>query len=66
MQDTQNLIKKRDKYLPKKIREAYAAGDAELARFYADELGYVQKRIDDRAKGRLRMKKQYRKKYGHN
>lgn len=52
MQDTKNLIKKRDKYIPKRIKEAEAMMDINAVEFWKRELKSVSDKINLRNKNR--------------
>lgn len=52
MQDTKNLIKKRDKYIPNRIKEAEAMMDINAVEFWKRELKSVSDKINLRNKNR--------------
>ena len=61
MQDTKNLIKKRDIEYPKLIKEAKSKGDEKTTSYWESELGYVKKKIETRNKNKKKNEKQFRK-----
>lgn len=52
MQDTKNLIKKRDIEYPKLIKEAKSKGDDITASYWETELEQVKQRIENRKKNK--------------
>lgn len=61
MQDTKNLIRKRDIEYPKLIKEAKSNNDDRLASFWEFELKQIELKIQNRNKNKKRNEKQYRK-----
>ena len=61
MQDTKNLIRKRDIEYPKLIREAKIKGDDYTATYWENQLETVKKRIEDRNNNKKKNDKQYKK-----
>ena len=61
MQDTKNLIKKRDIEYPKLIKYAKSKGDDRTASYWESELEYVKKKIETRNKNKKKNEKQFRK-----
>lgn len=61
MQDTKNLIKKRDVEYPKIIREALSKGDTYTANYWRGQLESVKNRINRRMKNKKKNEKQFRK-----
>jgi hypothetical protein len=58
MQDTKNLIKKRDIEYPKKIKEAIAKKDDFSINYWKNKLQEVKSRIEQRNKNKKKNKKQ--------
>ena len=65
MQDTKNLIKKRDIEYPRLIREAYQKNDMQTYRFYVNELESIKQKINNRLKNSKNNKKQFKKANGY-
>ena len=61
MQDTKNLIKKRDIEYPKLIREAKMKGDDKTASYWEFQLEQVKSKIETRSENKKRNEKQFRK-----
>ena len=61
MQDTKNLIKKRDNEYPKKIKDAKSKGDDRTASYYESQLENVKQRIESRKRNKKKNDKQFRK-----
>lgn len=61
MQDTRNLIRKRDIEYPKLIKKAIMKKDCDTASFWNDQLRRLTKKIKSREKNRKKNEKQYRK-----
>jgi hypothetical protein len=61
MQDTKNLIKKRDVEYPKLIKEAKSKGDDITASFWEAQLEQVKHKIENRNKNKKKNDKQFRK-----
>ena len=61
MQDTKNLIKKRDIEYPKLIKDAKSKGDARTASYWESQLEQVKQKIENRIENRKRNEKQFRK-----
>lgn len=62
MQDTKNLIRKRDITYPKYIREAQLAKNEYLVEFWTDQLETVTKKIEERQANQKKNLKQQKKK----
>jgi len=63
MQDTKNLIKKRDIEYPKLIKEAKLSKNSYDIVFWEQQLENVKNIIESRKKNRIKNKKQYKKKH---
>lgn len=61
MQDTKNLIKKRDIEYPKLIKDAKSKGDDRTASYWESQLEQVKQKIENRIENRKRNEKQFRK-----
>jgi hypothetical protein len=61
MQDTKNLIKKRDIEYPKLIKEARMKGDDRTASYWEFELEQIKTKIENRNKNKKKNDKQFRK-----
>ncbi len=61
MQDTKNLIKKRDIEYPKLIKEAKSKGDDITASYWESQLEQVKQKIETRNKNKKKNEKQFRK-----
>ena len=61
MQDTKNLIKKRDVEYPKLIKEAKIQGDDKSASYWEFQLELVKSKIESRNKNKAKNEKQFRK-----
>ena len=61
MQDTKNLIKKRDIEYPKLIKDAKSKGDDKTASYWESQLEQVKQKIENRIENRKRNEKQFRK-----
>jgi len=61
MQDTKNLIKKRDTIYPKLIKDAELSGNDYTASYWKHELEIVKERIESRKKNKQKNDKLYRK-----
>ena len=61
MQDTKNLIKKRDIEYPKLIKEAKSKGDDKTASYWESQLERVKQKIENRNKNKKKNEKQFRK-----
>lgn len=61
MQDTKNLIKKRDNYYPNLIREALSKGDEYTAKYWENQLIEVTRKIEQRNKNKKKNEKQFKK-----
>ena len=61
MQDTKNLIKKRNIEYPKLIKEAKMNGDDKTASYWEFQLKQVKFKIESRNKNKKRNEKQFRK-----
>lgn len=61
MQDTKNLIKKRDVEYPKLIKEAKIQCDDKSASYWEFQLELVKSKIESRNKNKAKNEKQFRK-----
>ena len=61
MQDTKNLIKKRDIEYPKLIKDAKSKGDDRTASYWKSQLEQVKQKIENINQNRKRNEKQFRK-----
>jgi len=61
MQDTKNLIKKRDIEFPKLIKDAKSKGDDKTASFWKLQLEQVKQKIENRNRNKKKNDKQFRK-----
>lgn len=61
MQDTKNLIKKRDIEYPKLIEEAKIKGDWYRVSYWENQLSLLKSKIETRNKNKKRNDKQFRK-----
>lgn len=63
MQDTRNLLKKRDIEIPKAIRKAVEVWDVDTANYYRRELTTVTRRLEERRKNKAKNEKLFKKKH---
>jgi len=61
MQDTKNMIKKRDIEYPKLIKEVKSKGDDKTASYWESQLEQVKQKIENRNKNKKKNEKQFRK-----
>ena len=61
MQDTKNLIKKRDIEYPKLIKDTKSKGDDKTASYWESQLEQVKQKIENRNKNKKKNEKQFRK-----